>query len=215
MPELENLSLFPLNAVLFPYSKLPLFIFEERYKKLINDNINEGKPFGIIFTDNKKIYQTGCVAKVFKVVSKRDNGELNIEISGIQRFQLDSYETGAEGFYVGKVKLYEESDIEYDKEKAEKCVAFYNELIEIVYKGSIRKIYLSDLKWQNNRRSLSFAIAEKCGLNLLERQSLLEIETEDERLDYLLKYFDEVFPKLKEADRISNIIKSDGYIQQD
>jgi Lon protease-like protein len=215
MQELDNLPLFPLNVVLFPYSKLPLFIFEERYKKLINENINEGKPFGIILFEDKKIYLTGCIAKVDRVISRKDNGELNIVISGIQRFHLISYETGADGYYVGKVKMKEELISEFDKEKSEKCVTIYNELVEIVYKGSINKIYLSDLKWQNNRRSISFAMAEKCGLSLLERQSLLEIESEDLRLDYILKYFEEVFPKLKEADRISNIIKSDGYIQQD
>lgn len=215
MQELDNLPLFPLNVVLFPYSKLPLFIFEERYKKLINENINKGKPFGIILFEDKKIYLTGCIAKVDRVISRKDNGELNIVISGIQRFHLNSYETGVDGYYVGKVKMNEELISEFDKEKSEKCVTIYNELVEIVYKGSINKIYLSDIKWQNTRRSVSFAMAEKCGLSLLERQSLLEIETEDMRLDYILKYFEEVFPKLKEADRISNIIKSDGYIQQD
>ena len=57
-------------------------------------------------------------------------------------------------------------------------------------------------------------MAEKCGLSLLERQSLLEMNEEDTRLNYILKYLEEVMPKLKEADKISNIIKGDGYIQQ-
>lgn len=210
-----SLPLFPLNVVLFPYSKLPLFIFEERYKKLIRESINDGKLFGINLFANNKIYSIGCSARVDSLVNEKENGEMNIVIKGIQRFKINSYESGEDGYYIGKVMMIENDDPDFDSEKSERCIKIYNELVEIVYKGSVSKIYSDDIKWQNSRRSISFAMAEKCGLSLLERQSILEINSENERLDFLQKYFDEVFPKLKEADRISNIIKSDGYIKQD
>lgn len=210
-----NLGLFPINVVLFPFSKLPLYIFEERYKKLINESAEEGKLFGINLFADKKIFNTGCSARVDKIINKNEKGEMNIIVSGIRRYKMIGYESGPEGYYIGKVNMTDDDNSDFDRENAEKCVKIYNELVEIVYKGSVSKIYLNDIKWQSKSRSLSFAMAEKCGLRLLERQNLLEIDSEDKRLDYLMKYFDEVFPKLKEADRISGIIKSDGYIQQD
>ncbi|MBK9226654.1 MAG: hypothetical protein IPL67_06290 [Ignavibacteria bacterium] len=54
---------------------------------------------------------------------------------------------------------------------------------------------------------------EKCGLSLKEKQQMLEMDTEQDRLDFISTYLENVLPKLKEAERISEIIKSDGYIQ--
>ena len=36
-PEERTLPIFPLNTVLFPNGTLPLQIFEERYKKMLQD----------------------------------------------------------------------------------------------------------------------------------------------------------------------------------
>ncbi|HCN36557.1 MAG TPA: hypothetical protein DIS94_02440, partial [Bacteroidetes bacterium] len=52
------MPLFPLNIVLFPDSKIPLFIFEERYKILINDAIKNDTDFGINLIEDKKIAYT-------------------------------------------------------------------------------------------------------------------------------------------------------------
>ena len=46
--DLAQLSLFPLNLVLFPGMPLPLHIFEERYKAMIGDCVEREQPFGIV-----------------------------------------------------------------------------------------------------------------------------------------------------------------------
>ena len=56
-------------------------------------------------------------------------------------------------------------------------------------------------------------MAEKSGMSLEDRQRLLESNNENDRLGIILSYFKKVYPKLKETERISDIIKSDGYIQ--
>ena len=45
---LVQLPLFPLNLVLFPGMDLPLHIFEERYKSMIGDCLNQNLPFGVV-----------------------------------------------------------------------------------------------------------------------------------------------------------------------
>lgn len=208
-----EIPLFPLNVVLFPYSKLPLYIFEERYRKMINESIDKETVFGINFFADRKIHTTGCSAMVYEVVSKLESGEMNIIIKGVQRYRVITYKLSPGGFYVGNIEFIEENNLDYDKVKMEKCAKIYNDLIELVYKGTVKKIDLNDMKWHDGKRSVAYSIAEKCGLSLSERQNLLETDIEDKRLDFILKYFDVVIPKIKEADRISNIIKSDGYIQ--
>ncbi len=209
-----EIPLFPLNVVLFPHSKIPLYIFEERYKKMIGDCINNGSVFGINFFSEKNIHTTGCSAEVDEVTERLANGEMNIIVKGVRRYEIVSYELSLEGYYSGKIEYFDDQTGGYDKVKMEKAVKIYNDLVEIVYKGSVKKIDLSDIKWFGGNRSITFSMAEKSGLSLVERQKLLETDSEDKRLDFMLKYFEEVIPKVKEADKISNIIKSDGYIQQ-
>ncbi|MEP7145853.1 MAG: LON peptidase substrate-binding domain-containing protein, partial [bacterium] len=68
MSEKTLISIFPLNVVLFPYSKLPLYIFEERYKIMISECLNDKNLFGINFFTQNKIHKTGCTASVDEVV---------------------------------------------------------------------------------------------------------------------------------------------------
>ena len=43
-----DLRLFPLNTVLFPGMRMPLHIFEERYRIMIRECIEEDAPFGVL-----------------------------------------------------------------------------------------------------------------------------------------------------------------------
>lgn len=181
---------------------------------MINECSKNESEFGVNLFADKKIYSTGCSASVDKIVNRTDNGEMNIITKGKRRYKIVNYELSSEGYYKGKVEFTEEDSSNYNKAKMEKAVRIYNDLVELVYKGGVGKIYLNEIKWYDGKRSVAFFMAEKSGLSLIERQNLLEIDSEDTRLDFILKYFDEVVPKLKDADRITNIIKSDGYIQQ-
>ncbi len=208
-----DMPLFPLNVVLFPHSKIPLHIFEERYKKLIRESIETESEFGILLFANHKIYTTGCTAKVTELLSKNEKGEMDIVAEGFQRFELLHYKSGTDDYFIGKVRILEDYYDEFDKNKLDDCLKIYNEFVEIVYKGSISKIFQNDIKWKKQVRSFAFVMAEKSGMNITERQRLLETDTENDRLDIILNYLKGVYPKLKEAERISDIIKSDGYIQ--
>ncbi|HMQ67710.1 MAG TPA: LON peptidase substrate-binding domain-containing protein [Ignavibacteria bacterium] len=209
-----KIPIFPLNVVLFPDSKLPLYIFEERYKNMVNNCLSGKSDFGINLFAGNILYPVGCTAQVDEVVSRAETGEMNIVTKGISRYKIINYDSAGDGLYTAEIELTEDVNTEYIREKMIRAVDFYNALIEIVYKGSVKKIDLTEIKWYSENRSVSFTMAEKCGLSLIERQTLLEMNDEDNRLDYILKYLEEVLPKLKEADKISNIIKGDGYIQQ-
>lgn len=180
---------------------------------MINECIDTRAFFGINLFAERKMHLTGCTAWIDEVVSRLENGEMQIVTKGEHRYRVNDYQLSAEGFYTGKIEFLYEDNLDYAKAKLEKCVKIYNDLVELVYKGTIKKIDLNDMKWYDGKRSVAFSIAEKSGLSLPERQNILEIDIEDKRLDFILKYFEELIPKLKDADRISKIIKSDGYIQ--
>lgn len=212
MSEKTTIPLFPLNVILFPDSKIPLFIFEERYKIMINDCLENKNVFGINLIENKKIHVTGCSARITEITQKYDNGEMRIVVTGEQIYELIQYEANSTGYYVGDISYKPDEDIEVDESKIKTAVKYYNELVSEVYKGDVKLINLEDEDWKT-KKSVAFYIAQKAGLSLTEKQNLLEMNDENNRLNYVIKYFEEVIPQLKEASRISNIIKSDGYIQ--
>ena len=45
---LQELPLFPLKTVLFPGGSIPLNVFEDRYKQMINECLNKDARFGIV-----------------------------------------------------------------------------------------------------------------------------------------------------------------------
>jgi Lon protease-like protein len=214
MNNTDKIPLFPLNVVLYPESQIPLYIFEKRYKLLISRSIEEKIPFGINLEANGKIYKFGCTAQVHSVTDKLPGGEMNIIVAGVKRYILNKYEMGLNGYYIGEIEYQEDDNFDYNQNKLQESVMKYNELVEIVYRGQLSKIDLSEVQWLDGSRSVSFYMAEKSGLSILERQTLLEINNENSRLDYMLNYFNEVMPKLKEAGKVAEIIKSDGYIQK-
>jgi Lon protease-like protein len=209
----NEIILFPLQVVMFPNSKMPLHIFEERYKKMVGEMISSNNEFGIVLLFDGRLQTIGTSTRVIEVSKKFGNGEMDIITEGTRRFKLYSYDIGDDELYRGKVEFLDDDNLLYDKSEMNNAVDNYNRLVELAYKGSVKTISLEDGNWLDGSRSVCYSMAEKCGLGLVEKQQMLEMDTEQDRLDYISTYLENVLPKLKEAERISEIIKSDGYIQ--
>ncbi len=90
----SKLPLFPLNTVLFPGMVLPLHIFEERYKLMINRCLEDERPFGVVLIrEGAEVgghavpYDVGT-ASVIAGVTRYDDGRMNIVGLGNERFRL-------------------------------------------------------------------------------------------------------------------------------
>ncbi|MFZ0547462.1 MAG: LON peptidase substrate-binding domain-containing protein [Candidatus Promineifilaceae bacterium] len=107
-----ELSLFPLNTVLFPGMPLALHIFEERYKRMIGECINAGKPFGVVLIKRgtealgplADTYLIGCMAQITQV-QRLEQGRMNIMAIGRERFRILSLDREA-SYLIGQVEEY-------------------------------------------------------------------------------------------------------------
>lgn len=105
-----ELPLFPLNTVLFPEMPIPLHIFEERYKLMMNMCLQEQRPFGIVLIQEGKAegaplavpYEIGCTAEITNVQSL-DDGRLLIMAIGQKRFRILSLKRN-KPYLVGQVE---------------------------------------------------------------------------------------------------------------
>lgn len=92
----SDLPLFPLNTVLFPGMVLPLHIFEERYKLMIERCLQEERSFGILLIrEGKEVggtampYEVGTTA-IIAGVNPLEDGRMNLVTIGSERFRLRS-----------------------------------------------------------------------------------------------------------------------------
>ena len=93
--DLTELPLFPLNnVVLFPGMKLPLHIFEERYKEMIGRCSEASSPFGVLLIkegqevgEPAEPFTVGTTARITDLQSMED-GRMNIFTEGEQRFRV-------------------------------------------------------------------------------------------------------------------------------
>ena len=101
-----ELPLFPLNTVLFPGALLPLHVFEDRYKVMVAQCLEEARPFGVLLI--RKGFEVGETAEPFDVgttahiarVDELEEGKMNLVCLGGKRFRTvrlvseDPYLTG-------------------------------------------------------------------------------------------------------------------------
>lgn len=80
------IPLFPLGLVLLPQMDLPLHIFEERYKIMINTCLENGQAFGVVFFDGSAIHKIGCTAEIQSVVRRYEDDRMDILTRGERRF---------------------------------------------------------------------------------------------------------------------------------
>jgi len=88
----ERLSIFPLpGAILFPGLRLPLHIFEPRYRALVGDALVRDRRIAMIQpqrpVENAPLYSIGCVGRIADIETM-DDGRYNLVLEGEVRFRI-------------------------------------------------------------------------------------------------------------------------------
>jgi len=208
---IEKIPLFPLGIVLFPGSFYPLHIFEEKYKTLVNKCINENTYFGVNLINSDKMFNVGCTAKIAKVLAKFDDGRMDVMISGGRRYSMHSVNEHEKPYYTANVEYFDDIDsTQIDPDLFDECVGMYNKVMEVIYNGE-GELFLQHT--YAGEANLSFLMAQKAGLTINQKQDILEMRSENQRLKYLHSHLGSVIPKIREAEQIQKVISMDGYFR--
>lgn len=107
----SRLPIFPLPAVLFPGTPLPLHIFEPRYKRMLADCLAADRCFGITpvppARDLPEPGTVGCVAEV-RVNQELPDGRANIVVLGGSRFVLARLLDESLPYLVAQVQTFDD-----------------------------------------------------------------------------------------------------------
>lgn len=205
-----QIPIFPLASVVFPNSRYPLHIFEERYKTLINKCLLNKTGFGIVPRIGENISEIGVYVEIADVIKIYESGELDIVVVGRWRFKRLNLLMHPDGYYLSDVnKITEtESDTELNynlffalKQRVQEMLRLANFDAGKGFWEALEKAHLK-----------SFKIAEKSGLSILQQQELLTLQNENKRLSYLLEHFEKLEEKLEANRVIREIILGDGFL---
>ncbi len=203
-----KIGLFPLNLVLFPESIYPLHIFEDRYKKLISDCIANHTKLGVIFTNGTDIAEYGCAAKVHEIIKKYPDGKLDVSVIGYDKFKLLSYEESEESYSQGDIEIAIDTEEPIVEELLDDCIELFNFITNKIPVFRVQQTTKEDL----TGRIASYFFAQKVGLIGKQKQHLLEMDKENERLAYLKEHLERIKPSVSKAIEIEKIIRNDGYL---
>ena len=205
---MQTIPIFPLNLIVFPGSKYPLHIFEERYKILIQKCLKENIGFGIVAFIDKRISDVGVSVKISNILKTYLNGEFDIVVEGIERFLISSTSLHQDGYYLASVEKYIDDSVLINPQLIDKLQTEFEEIIELA-NYNLEDAFWNNLKFTKNK---SFKIAEKSGLSYVQQQELLILKNENERLNYLISYFNSIKDKVSSAESVKKIIVNDGFL---
>jgi ATP-dependent Lon protease len=204
----RKIPIFPLNIVVFPSSRYPLHIFEERYKKMINKCLSEESGFGIISIINGEISKVGSYVVITDLLKKYDDGKMDIAVKSLGRFFTLNMDTHKDGYFIADVEEYHDFSSEIDPMMLEQLRSKFENIITKV------EFKLDDSFWTNyiSTSSKSFKIAEKSGLSLEQQQTLLTFQNENKRISFLLGHFEKLDKEISKNAALKELIIGDGYL---
>ncbi len=192
-PNGERLPLFPLGVVLFPGMLLPLHLFEERYRRLMQDRQGSDPIFGVVLTrhgrevgDRPETHRVGTAASLVGA-GRYPDGRYDVVVRGGRRFRVEAEDWNA-GYLVASVSWLDgpepaPGDRALDA-LATRVARAYDGFVDLFARAADVEVPRDDLG--GAPEDVAYAVCARMPLNTWERQALLEEPTTQARLEHLL-----------------------------
>ena len=196
-----QLPLFPLKSIFFPGETVPLHIFEERYKQLIQDCRNEAITFGIpVYIYDQVTF--GTEVQLVEVVNTYEGGEMDVVCVGRQVFKILSFENeiGDKSYPGGNIEFLEGINDAADQ-------------LKISVLDRIKELYeLMDVPFtpMSLDKFNMYILIHKIGLSYEQEYELLQMPKESDRLKFIHSHLLATIAVLKEVNRTKGAIKMNG-----
>ncbi|WP_299531301.1 LON peptidase substrate-binding domain-containing protein [Ulvibacterium sp.] len=196
-----KLPLFPLQSVFFPGETVPLHIFEERYKQLINDCRKEAITFGIpVYIYDGLAY--GTEVQLVEVVTTYEGGEMDVVCVARQVFKVITFDNEIDGKpYAGGIVQFLDNVNDADLAMKRKVLNGIEELYDLM---GVPYTTIPVEKFN------SYILAHKMGLSFEQEYELLQMSKESERLSFINAHLLATTSVLKEVDRTKRNIEMNG-----
>jgi len=200
----ERIPLFPLNVVLFPGEQLPLHIFEPRYRRMVRECLEAKSPFGMLLALPNGVVRVGCTAEIVDVVKRYEDGRMDILTVGREPFRILELFTD-DPLLHGHIDYLEDHDPPLEAPSRQRLIEAYETCHTLLF-SEIPRNFEGTAPEQ-----LAYAVAAALPLDLLWRQQILELRSEAERQERLLRYLRDWAPHLQKAEALRQRAGGNGH----
>lgn len=214
----KDLPIFPLSIVLFPGVPLPLHIFEQRYRQMLNDIRVSNNLFGVSYIDSSTSQQEvppaghiGCVAEVSETQTLPD-GRSNILTVGVIRYRIEEYLERGDPYLVARVSFFEDEDDDNEllRNSSREVAETFTRIARAVRIINDERANLPDIS-DTEPQQLSFLVAAAMEVDTDLKQELLEMRSTSERLRRLRDMLARAVARYEERARIHEMAKGNGH----
>ena len=215
--DLINLCLLPLpETVLFPGMNLPVLIYEEIYKKLIQECIQENSILGIVLFEEEKLKNIGTLAEIIHCEDSEDNG-INVLLEGKERFKIISIKE-KEPYLYCNYEFYTDIETKLSRQEKEalKSIKHLTKEALLLYDSIAEKKHSQKIKLPSDPNELLFLIAGNLTCTPGEKQTILETSSIPKRIDQISPLLDQEIEKLNRTlqnKSTKNIVSKNGFLE--
>jgi Lon protease-like protein len=200
----SGFPMFPLGMVALPTESVPLHIFEDRYRKMIEECLESEREFGIVWLSEDELKPVGCACEIDRVLERLEDGRLNIIARGTRPFRLVERQDDLP-YPAAVVEFLDEQEEEPDPEVVQETRGLYAELVEQATDKQLNEEELAELDAYTMAATVEFGTDVK--------QELLELRSENARLRLLTLLFRAAIKRLEMVERAQARAKSNGKVR--
>jgi Lon protease-like protein len=200
----RDFPLFPLGIVALPGELVPLHIFEERYKTMMNECLRDETEFGIVWLSDDGLRETGCACAIERVMERMEDGRMNLLTRGTRPFRVIERQAHL-AYPAGVVEFLEDRVEEIDPDLAQDARDAYAELVRRATDDEPDATGLAEMD--------AYAMAATIDFGPDAKQGLLDLRSENARLRLLTRLFHAATKRLDLIDRAQERAQSNGKVR--
>jgi Lon protease-like protein len=202
--EVTDFPLFPLALVALPGELVPLHIFEERYKTMMDECLDSDGEFGIVWMSDDGLREVGCACTIERVLERMDDGRMNLLARGTRPFRVLERQAHLP-YPAGLIQFIDDLLDEPDPQLAGNARAAYADLVK---RATDREPADDELDAMG-----AYDMAATVDFGLDAKQGLLDLRSENARLKLVTRLFRAATKRLDFVDRAQARARSNGKVR--
>jgi Lon protease-like protein len=206
MPDrlVHDFPLFPLGIVALPGEAIPLHIFEQRYKTMMDECLSQEREFGIVWLADDGLREIGCACAIERVLERMEDGRMNLLTRGTRPFRVIERQRQL-AYPAGVVEFVEDRDEPIDPDVLRTAHEAYADLVK---QATDREPDEQELAAMS-----AYEMAATVDFGLDAKQGLLDLRSENARLRLVARLFRAAIKRLDFVDRAQARARSNGKVR--
>ncbi len=200
----REFPLFPLGIVALPGEVVPLHIFEERFKTMMERCLADESEFGIVWLADDALREIGCACRITELVERDEEGRMNLLTRGTRPFQILAREERLP-YPAGTVEFLADREEALDGALAAVARETYADLVERATDNRPDPVELAKMS--------AYEMAATVDFGLDAKQGLLDIRSENARLRLVTRLFRAAAKRLEFVSHAQARARSNGKVR--